>query len=171
MSNNQNIYLIGFMGSGKSTVGRLLATAKKRQFIDLDHYIETNQKMSISDLFESVGEPGFRKIESEALQSLSHQSDLIIATGGGTPCNTQNRKILQTGTVIYLQCNLKTLTDRLYTSRSTRPLLYDCDTKAKLYNFIRSTLIKRKTCYEKFDIKVKNNDSSNELINSLLQLI
>lgn len=159
------------MGSGKSTVGRLLATAKKRKFIDLDEYIETNQNKSISELFESIGEPSFRKIESEALRSLSSQSNLIIATGGGTPCNVQNREILQTGIVIYLQCSLRTLTDRLFVTKESRPLLNHCNTKTKLYSFIRSTIIKRKTCYEKFDIKVKNNDSANKLIDSILQLI
>jgi len=159
------------MGSGKSTVGRLLATAKKRKFIDLDRYIENNHNKSISQLFESIGESEFRKIESEALQSLSIETDLIIATGGGTPCNVQNREILQTGLVIYIQCNLKTLTDRLFLTKESRPLLNHCNTKTKLYSFIRSTMIKRKTCYEKFDIKMKNNKSPKVLIDNLLQLI
>jgi len=125
------------MGSGKTTIGKLLAQAKKRTFIDLDEYIEQKEKSSISDLFIEQEEAAFRKLESSHLKTLASEQSLVVATGGGTPCSKTNASILKTGYVIYLKCPLKTLTDRLYSEKANRPLISEIGTKTQLYGFIR----------------------------------
>ncbi|MCH7762473.1 MAG: shikimate kinase [Candidatus Marinimicrobia bacterium] len=120
--NTGNIFLIGMMGSGKSTVGKLLAEKMQMTFIDLDEIIETNARKSVRELFEQEGESHFRKLESEALVNIKKENS-VIACGGGIILDKLNRNKLQSsGKVVYLQVSISKLTKRLQ-SLNDRPLL------------------------------------------------
>ena len=120
------IYLIGFMGSGKSTTGKKLADRLKWSFIDLDERIELETGMKIPDIFSKHGELYFRKVESEILRSLISESKTVISTGGGTPCFADNMKyMLETGLTIYLKMTPGQLNSHLISSSGERPLIKD----------------------------------------------
>jgi len=120
--NTGNIYLIGMMGSGKSTIGKLLAQNLQMNFIDLDDAIETNAKKTVADLFEQDAVSHFRKLESEALVN-TRQKNSVIACGGGIILDKLNRNQLQSsGKVVYLQASISQLVKRLK-SKNDRPLL------------------------------------------------
>ena len=127
-----NIVLIGLMGSGKSTVGRLLAKKIGAQFIDTDEVLEYRTGVSVSTIFEIEGELGFRERESKLIEELQVSSCAVIATGGGAVLDPDNREILKkTGLVIYLKAELDTLYDRLKGGKG-RPLLEHGDLRKKL---------------------------------------
>ena len=132
MSKRDNLYLVGLMGAGKTTVGRLLARHYGCTFHDSDHEIEARTGVRIPVIFEIEGESGFRRRESQVLLALSGEHDLVLATGGGVVLDPQNRKCLaETGLVIYL-C---VLPDELYarTRRDrNRPLLQVADPLTKI---------------------------------------
>ena len=90
----RNVFLIGMPSSGKSTLGRRLAKALEYRFVDLDHLIESDQQMSISDIFARLGEAHFRETESRILQSLLSDQGLLVATGGGAPCSGNEPAVL-----------------------------------------------------------------------------
>ncbi len=118
----KNIVLIGFMGSGKTSVGRELAEQKDLYFIDLDKKIEESSGLTIPYIFETEGETGFRKRETEALRALSNQEDTVISTGGGIVERPENKSILsECGTVIYLHASFEEIASRLNEDES-RPL-------------------------------------------------
>jgi shikimate kinase len=123
---SNKIFLVGMPGSGKSTIGRLLAEKLAVAFIDLDTAIVEKEQESIAEIFEKKGEDYFRKVESEVLQSLLQTNeDFIMSTGGGTPCFFDHMNILnRAGTTIYLKASVNLLTER--TKKNTkRPLLKD----------------------------------------------
>ena len=126
---SHSIFLIGMMGSGKSTTGEQLAKLLGWPFIDLDLRIEDQQRCSIAQIFSEKGEKGFRLLEREALQSvLALASPAVIACGGGTPCffdNMENMK--NSGWVVYLQTPVEVLKKRLVSGDPERPLLSDRD--------------------------------------------
>jgi len=130
---NKNIILIGYMGCGKSTVGRKAARAVEYTFLDTDELIETEEGMPISKLFEEKGEPYFRGKETEIIcRLLEEPKGKIIATGGGLPMKVGNAELLKKlGTVIYLKVETETLVKRLSGDKS-RPLLQDGDLKEKI---------------------------------------
>lgn len=149
------IYLIGYMGAGKTTLGSALAQSIDAEFIDLDHYIQDQYNKTIGQLFEEYGEDGFRKIEHEALINLS-KSDrkIIIATGGGAPCFFDNMNIMnQSGVTIYLKATPKALCDRLNIPehKMKRPLIKDKN-EIELLKFIEDNLSKRDHFYSKAKI-------------------
>jgi shikimate kinase len=123
MSRVNNIYLIGPMGVGKTTIGRQLAKALQRPFYDSDKFIEQKTGVDIATIFEFEGEQGFRKREHKVIQELTQIQNIILATGGGVVVNEDNRRLLkQLGFVIYLQCSVERLYER--TRKDTqRPLL------------------------------------------------
>ena len=130
---NRNIILIGYMGSGKSTVGRKTAKAVEYNFLDTDIMIEEEEGMTISELFEAKGEPYFREKETEIIQRLiAEPKGNIVATGGGLPMKEGNAELLKKlGTVIYLKAETDTLVKRL-TGNTTRPLLQNGDLREKI---------------------------------------
>ncbi len=141
------IYLIGYMGCGKSTLGRRLAKHAGLQFIDMDHYIEERNCKTVPQIFAEEGEAEFRKKERKALEELSAFSDVVIATGGGAPCFFDNVDVMnRTGKTIYLNIDPKILADRLLKSKTERPLIRG-KSKDELVTFIDETLKKRNAFY------------------------
>ncbi len=118
------IYLIGFMGSGKSTLGKRLARRLDYGFLDLDHEVEKKQGMSVMEIFREQGEESFRALERQQLHDTALQDNLVIATGGGTPCFFDNMDfILQSGMSVYLRMSHLSLSHRLENAFTRRPLL------------------------------------------------
>ena len=116
------IYLVGAMGSGKSTMGRLLAKKLGLPYFDLDKLIEDQEKMSISDIFQKYNEKYFRDLESTTLKQYSEESNFVISTGGGCVLRDQNLNILREGLVIYLKISIEIQFERVK-NRTHRPLL------------------------------------------------
>jgi shikimate kinase len=133
---SKNIFLIGPMGAGKSSVGRRLAKRLKMQFLDSDQEIERRTGATVNLIFEIEGEPGFRRREKDIIGELTKKSGIVLATGGGAVLDLDNRKVLANcGVVIYLRTGLKQLVQR--TSRdSKRPLLNTIDPAAKLQELL-----------------------------------
>ncbi len=129
------IYLLGFMGSGKSTVGELLAQQIKWNFIDLDSTIEAGQGVSIREIFENAGEPFFRQVEHAALTEASKTEPAVISLGGGTWVQKLNMDFIRAagGTTIWLDCGLEELRRRCAQIQN-RPLFKDPESFARLYN-------------------------------------
>ena len=150
------IVLLGYMGSGKSTVGASLANALSFQFKDLDHYIEQAEGSSITELFKEKGEIYFRKKEGAYLsQLLSVSQKLVLATGGGTPCYGTIATDLKNDpnvVTVYLKHSLDQLTTRLYAEKSTRPLIAHLETEELLNDFIRKHLFERSFYYNQASI-------------------
>jgi shikimate kinase len=122
-SRSQNLYLVGLMGAGKTSIGRQLAKRLQRRFVDVDHEIEAMTGVRIPVIFEIEGEAGFREREAQVIASLTQQSDLVLATGGGAVLRESNRDCLRdTGVVVYLRVPPQTLFERTRHDRN-RPLL------------------------------------------------
>lgn len=127
-----NIFLVGLMGAGKTSVGRLLAKRLGKQFVDSDHEIEARTGVRIPVIFEIEGEAGFRQRESATLQELTAGRDLVLATGGGAVLDPRNREALKSrGTVVYLRASVDELWNRTKHDRN-RPLLQTPDPRARL---------------------------------------
>lgn len=147
MEGKMKLYLIGMMGSGKTTLGKALADKLNYQFIDMDVYIENEVKMSINEIFSIHGEAWFREYEKKVLNDFCKMDNLVIATGGGVIKNKENKKLMD-GKCIYLSVPLKELEDRLQND-NTRPLL---KTRS-----VKDILLERIPLYEYFsDITVEN---------------
>jgi shikimate kinase / 3-dehydroquinate synthase len=128
-----NIILVGMMGSGKTTVGRLLAKQLGKTFIDSDEEIQKRTGVTIQHIFDVEGEAGFRQREAGIVQELLLRNDIILATGGGAVLDQQSRKLMrENGTVVYLKSGVHDLWQRTRHDRS-RPLLKTADPRAKLY--------------------------------------
>lgn len=150
------IYLIGFMGCGKSTLGKPIARAMEYDFVDLDYYIEEQQGMSIPEIFAQKGEKIFRELENHYLCEISERDNIVISTGGGTPCFNGNMEIMnRNGTTIYLCQDVDILVSRLRNARVKRPLI-DGKTDSELRTYIIETLGKREEYYRRAAITVAN---------------
>ncbi len=148
----ERIYLIGFMGSGKSTIGKLLAEHLSWSFVDLDTLIEQTQKRTIALIFEQEGEDSFRKYETTALQKIKTKNKVVIATGGGAPCYNNNMEEMnKTGITVYLKLAANKLSERLYPIKDSRPLIAN-KTKTDLLDFINYKLPQREIIYNKAKI-------------------
>ena len=120
----KRVYIIGFMGSGKTIAGKNLASELKWNFVDLDHEIEKCEGKAISDIFTDSGEEYFRQLESKILRELETNRDTVISAGGGTPCFGNNMEfMLSTGSVIYLRLTPLQLRSRLELETHKRPLV------------------------------------------------
>jgi shikimate kinase len=132
MRGERNVFLVGMMGAGKSTAGRLLARRLKRPFLDSDHEVERRCGVKIPVIFEIEGEAGFRARESAVLAELAGLNEVVLATGGGVVLAQANRRLLAArGTVIYLHALPGALYDRVRQDRN-RPLLATADPEARL---------------------------------------
>ena len=144
----ERVYLIGFMGSGKSTLGRWLAEAMDWSFIDLDHFIENKYHKTIPQIFEDYGEDGFRDMEAKCLQEVSEFEKVIVGSGGGTPCFFNNMEVMNsTGLSIYLKLTPQVIYDRLQTSQAKRPLIAG-KSGDELLDFIAVKLAERESFYK-----------------------
>jgi shikimate kinase len=144
------IFLIGMMGSGKSTTGKQLARLLGWPFIDLDAQIEDQNGQTIGQLFERSGESGFRLIEQQALHEvIAAKKQAVVATGGGTPCFFDNLEAMKkAGWVVFLKTPLPLLVERLQAQHADRPLLKGKQWEIKL----EKLLTERNTCYEQAHI-------------------
>ena len=132
MEQHRNIYLVGLMGAGKTTVGRMLAKRLGRPFLDSDHEIVERTGVPIPTIFEIEGEDGFRRREAQTIHDLTAGADLVLATGGGVVINPENRRRLhETGWVVYLNVPPRLLYERTRHDRN-RPLLQVEDPLARL---------------------------------------
>ena len=138
MANHQNIFLIGLMGAGKTTIGRQIASELSLEFFDSDHEIENRTGVTITHIFDIEGENGFRKRETAMLDELTDKKGIVLATGGGAILRAENRQFLMSrGTTIYLYANIDTLLERTSKDRN-RPLLQTEDPKAKLEELLET---------------------------------
>ena len=145
----RRIILIGYMGSGKTTVGKALSKETGMMFYDLDWYIESRMRKTVSQIFAEKGEEGFRKIEYNMLHEVAEFEDVIISCGGGTPCFFDNMDYLnQQGDVVYLKATPETLYKHLLMAKVERPLLKG-KTKEELLEFIKTQLNTREAFYNK----------------------
>jgi shikimate kinase len=146
------IYLIGFMGSGKSTIGRKIARTLNYEFYDLDSYIESYCGQSINSLFNEKGEAYFRSIESQCLRHFNDKKFIVLSTGGGSPCFNDNMQLmLEHGCCVYIKMPEGALYQRLHKAIPKRPLLAG-KSDDELREFIHDTLTYRETFYEQSHI-------------------
>jgi shikimate kinase len=143
------VFLIGFMGSGKTTLGNQIARKLNCKFIDQDEYIEEKTGLSIAEYFAKFGEDSFRNIENEVLKQLITLDNVVVSTGGGTPCFYDNMEIMNNeGIAIYLKHKPETLFSRLKHAQSERPLIKG-KSATELLDFIRIKLKEREPFYLK----------------------
>ena len=129
----ERVYLVGFMGAGKTSVGRALAAQLGWSFVDLDAEIERSQKMAVRDIFSKSGELKFRQLESEHLKRVSERPRAVIALGGGASVDPENRLVIDsTGTSVWLNVRFETAARRVSTD-GTRPLFKDLQHAERLY--------------------------------------
>jgi shikimate kinase len=146
----KNLVLIGFMGSGKSTVGKLVAAHLEMEFMDVDHWIEEKEGVLISEIFECAGEKAFRDIESKAVEELAQKQNLVLATGGGVVLRPSNLEALRkNGVLIHLYVDAETVLQRTK-KHAHRPLLKTEDPLAK----IKSLMEERRSLYEAIPLTV-----------------
>jgi len=174
MKADQHLILTGFMGSGKSSVGRELATLLQRPFIDLDKYIEKQTGLSITEIFTREGETSFRRLEQQALKTVLTYPPLVLATGGGTIINEDNRRLMQNhGYIIFLDASRDTIVKRTAAS-SSRPLLLSEEKTRADKSFrqqkIKDLLKQRRPFYEICHLKIlTDNLSVNQVARRILQ--
>jgi shikimate kinase len=162
------IFLIGFMGCGKTTLGRKLATRLGYEFMDLDHILEERVGMSIADYFSTHGEEAFRKLESEVLKQTVYPEHAVISTGGGLPCFYDNMQWINAqGRSVYIQLSPKTLADRLEHEKVTRPLLRNKHGD-ELIAFIDDKLAEREVFYKQATVMANGLSLTAEKVEELL---
>lgn len=148
------IFLIGFMGSGKSTHGKILAHRIAYQYMDMDQLIEETAEMNIPSIFKDHGEDVFRKWERDILLELNKRDRLVISTGGGAPCHGDMMEIMRAyGCTVYLKLPPEALRDRLLRSRTERPLIKG-KSESELLAFISRLLAERESYYQQADYTV-----------------
>ena len=161
-----NIILTGFMGTGKTTLGRLLAEKIGYKFIDTDTQIERETRKTITELFKTQGEAAFRKLESELVEGLAQKEGLVIATGGGLVLDPNNVAVLsKTGKIICLTASPEEILARVAKQQDVRPLLQEKDPKAKIIDLLQQ----RDSVYRQFPQLSTSELSREELINQLVR--
>lgn len=162
------IFLIGYMGSGKSTLGMQLAELTSYTFIDMDKYIEDKEGKSIVEIFKNPGESHFRNLEKNAIQDFNQMNNIIVATGGGAPCFFDNMEQMNNnGLTIYLNPPVDELVKRLKPAKAHRPIIKD-KTDEELKEFIISMLEKRNPFYLKATYQITHfNPTAKEILSQL----
>ena len=164
----RSLYLVGMMGSGKTSTGRPLAERLGYGFVDADAVIEQAAGCSIPEIFERDGEAGFRKLESQVLSAISQRHSLVVATGGGVVTQPENWGLLHSGIVIWLDVVPDQLLQRLQADSTVRPLLQTADPEAAL----NALLNERRPLYAEADLTVVINDEAPETVaDGILQLL
>lgn len=161
----RRIIIIGYMGAGKTTVGRALAAELGIKFYDLDWYIESRMRKTVKQLFDEVGEEGFRKIEHNMLHEVAEFENVVISCGGGTPCFFDNMAYMnQQGDTVYLKASPEILYKHLKMGKSVRPLLLN-KTPEEVQVFITEQLANREPYYSraKYTVNVNLMDNHDKI--------
>ena len=170
---NQKIILLGYMGCGKSTVGRLLAKQLLLPFIDLDDHLSRIHGRSVQNLFLEHGEISFRKLEKTALDDLLASAQVsVLSLGGGTPCYADNMQsvIQSTPLTFYLSTSISTLCNRLFLEKDHRPMISHLTSKEKLKDFIAKHIHERKMFYEQANhLMYLQDETPQELVNQIIE--
>ena len=170
---DQLIILLGYMGCGKSTVGRLLAKQLVLPFVDMDYYLNKIHGRSVPNLFLEHGEIGFRKLEKRALDDLlALPQASVLSLGGGTPCYADNMQsvIQSTPQTFYLSPSISTLCHRLYSEKEHRPMISHLTSKDNLQEFVAKHIFERKQFYEQANhlLNIKD-ETPQELVNQIIK--
>jgi shikimate kinase len=170
----QKVILVGYMGSGKSVIGKLLSEKTGLSFLDLDEIIELDENCSIKNIFEAKGEIYFRKKESAIFRDLiQNENSFILSLGGGTPCYANNHELLSKENVIsiYLNASIATLYNRLIKEKSKRPIIAN-QNQGELEEFIAKHLFDRSYYYNQSKHKIDvNNKSVDEIVIEIEKLL
>lgn len=162
------VFLIGFMGCGKSTMGKRLAKKTGYTFIDLDQQLEKAMGMTIGAYFSEYGEAAFRTLESEMLQTFDYPPNAIVATGGGAPCFFDNIEWMnRNGLSVYIEMSPLALAKRLENGKDKRPLLKDLN-ETQMVEFIKSRLEERNVFYKRALLTVNGIDLTADALWSLI---
>jgi shikimate kinase len=158
----KHIILIGFMGAGKTTIGKLLSEVLHLPFVDADQVIELKMGISIPEIFEKLGESQFRALEHAFCEDLVRLEPSVVATGGKMPCSDENLALLKSvGTVVYVNASLQTITARLKQHKSDRPLLEKIGEEA-LFRFVEDEITERKVFYKQAHLIFPNESNNPE---------
>lgn len=172
----KSIIIIGYMGAGKTTVGKALAKELGVMFYDLDWYIESRMRKTVKQIFDEIGEEGFRKIERNMLHEVAEFENVVVSCGGGTPCFFDNMDYMnQLGETIYLKASTETLHTHLKMGKGVRPLLLN-KTPEEVEIFIREQLKLREPFYNKakhiIDINVMDDfDKINGMVQQIRKML
>jgi shikimate kinase len=148
------IIFLGYMASGKSTIGKEISKKLDMNFIDLDAYISEQEKQSISEIFKIKGEIYFRRIENMYLMKLlNYENDFVLSLGGGTPCYANNMELIQSSKAksVYIKAGIPTLVARLIEEKNARPLVANLENE-KMTEFVAKHLFERRFFYEQASI-------------------
>lgn len=154
------VFLIGYMGCGKTTLGEVLARQMDCRFIDLDEFIEQRQGMTVLQIFDEMGEQHFRKLETEALQEVALMTDVIVGCGGGTPCHGDNMSLMnQAGTTVWLTTSPERITARLLLpeQKSKRPKINTLSTH-EVSPLVKKELQSRSPYYAQAQLQFDSTD-------------
>lgn len=159
----KSLILIGFMGTGKSTLGRMLAETLHLEQVDLDDVIVKEQQMEISDIFEKHGEAGFRELEHEVLCRYASQPDLIISPGGGAVLRAENRAVMKAHcVVISLWARPEVILERVNRDKTVRPVLENRKPGQSKLERIKEVLEERMPCYQEADFLLDTSEQPAE---------
>ena len=168
-----NIFLVGYMASGKTTIGKALAKKMNFQFVDLDQYIEGEEDMSVSKIFALKSEIYFRKIETKYLKELIDKKEkTVISLGGGTPCYGDNLQLVLSSNnaiTIYLKASLLELVNRLLKDKQNRPLISHLKSEEALFEFIGKHLFERSNYYSQASKRINiDNKTTDEIVTEII---
>lgn len=167
------IILIGYMASGKSTIGKKLAKKLKCDLVDLDDYIEEKEQLTVTEIFKNKGEIYFRKQETHYLKELlASKSQIILSLGGGTPCFGNNMELIlneANAKSIYLKASLPKLVKKLIKKKAKRPLIAHLETEEELTEFIGKHLFERSAFYNQAEVVIStDNKSKKDITNEII---
>ncbi|MBU2952013.1 shikimate kinase [Tamlana agarivorans] len=170
------IVLIGYMASGKTSIGKRLAAKLNYTFIDLDDLIEEKENASVTEVFKNKGEVYFRKKETEYLKEvLAMSGNIILSVGGGAPCYSNNMKDIldaENAKSIYLKATIPTLAEKLLRKKAKRPLIAHIETEEAMAEFIGKHLFERSPFYSQAEIKVSiDNKAKDEIVEDVLSVL
>lgn len=162
------VVLLGYMGVGKTSVGKSLAAILDQKFVDLDSYITQKEQVEITELFRTKGEIYFRSLESKSLREIIQtKDDIVLALGGGTPCYADNMELLKNTKKVhtfYLKLSIFNLVERLFDKKKERPLIAHIQNKEQLTEYIGKHLFERSNYYSQADHVIDCNQKSIEEI-------
>jgi shikimate kinase len=166
------IFLVGFMGCGKSTVARALAAISEFGYVDLDQRVcELAGKESVADIFATMGEDEFRRLEREAIESLASVGDWVVATGGGVPCYGDNmERLMELGVTVYLKMSARALSERLQRVRVVRPKIVG-KSPEELFDYVTTLLAEREPYYQRSRVVVDCDEIPSKVVISRLRYL